>query len=127
MFAAGDQHPRLENVVEIQVHEKGGLFGTERTVVVDDASITVTEDGTTARQSLTPTARSQLQDAIARVMSDQHPVQAQDVEMYDAAEMTINLQHADRSRTLTIHGADEPSESVLDLLELIDAASETGV
>jgi hypothetical protein len=76
---------------------------------------------------LTPAARSQLQDAIGRVMSDQHPVQAQDVEMYDAAEMTINLQHADRSRTLTIRGADEPSESVLDLLELIDVASGTGV
>lgn len=118
---AGASLPRRthrEPAVEIQVHERGGLFDVERVTDVDDTSLTVTADGATTRHELTPEQRSRLHDVARRVLSEPEPVRHRDVPpAVDAVETTIALSDAGRSATVLLRATDEPTQAVLDLLD----------
>lgn len=102
--------------------ERGGLFGGERVVEVDDTSLALAEGGTVTRRALSPALHERLSEATRRIMDAEVPIDHRGVEVVDGTVMRIELEVEDRRCAIRMGGADEPSEPVWQLLELLDTA-----
>jgi len=110
--------------MRVSVHSRGGVFGVDRTVLVADCAVEVTEEGVTRQAGRLDEATAGRLDDLALQLAATAPIVAGGGPAADSMATDIEIDDgAGQRHAISVRSGDDAPQEVWDLLTLVREAS----